>query len=96
MGTAKTPVEGVSCPRQIGQLLEVRDEACRAPPIRNAARADVAGIHAPGGVAVVAGGSGLYQRALLDVIEFPADPLLRTRLEEEAAGPLGSPRHASV
>ena len=76
VGTAKTPVEERRgiAHHQI-DVLEVRDEASVAA----------------GGVAVVAGGSGLYQRALLDVIEFPGtDPLLRTRLEEEAAGPLGS------
>ena len=91
VGTAKTPVEerrGIAH-HQI-DVLEVRDEASVAAYQKHA-RADVAGIHARGGVAVVAGGSGLYQRALLDVIEFPGtDPLLRARLEEEAAGPLGS------
>ena len=91
VGTAKTPVEerrGIAH-HQI-DVLEVRDEASVAA-YQKYARADVADIHARGGVAVVAGGSGLYQRALLDVIEFPGtDPLLRARLEEEAAGPLGS------
>ena len=91
VGTAKTPVEerrGIAH-HQI-DVLEVRDEASAAAYQKHA-RADVAGIHARGGVAVVAGGSGLYQRALLDVIEFPGtDPLLRARLEEEAAGPWGS------
>ena len=91
VGTAKTPVEerrGIAH-HQI-DVLEVRDEASVAAYQKHA-RADVAGIHARGGVAVVAGGSGLYQRALLDIIEFPGtDPLLRARLEEEAAGPLGS------
>ena len=91
VGTAKTPVEerrGIAH-HQI-DVLEVRDEASVAAYQKHA-RADVAGIQARGGVAVVAGGSGLYQRALLDVIEFPGtDPLLRARLEEEAAGPLGS------
>ena len=82
VGTAKTLVEerrGIAH-HQI-DVLEVRDEASVAAYQK----------HARGGVAVVAGGSGLYQRALLDVIEFPGtDPLLRARLEEEAAGPLGS------
>ena len=91
VGTAKTPVEerrGIAH-HQI-DVLDVRDEASVAAYQRHA-RADVAGIHARGGVAVVAGGSGLYQRALLDVIEFPGtDPSVRARLEEEAEGPLGS------
>ena len=91
VGTAKTPVEerrGIAH-HQI-DVLEVRDEASVAAYQKHA-RADVAGIHARGGVAVVAGGSGLYQRALLDVIEFPGtDPAVRARLEEEAEGPMGS------
>ena len=41
-------------------------------------------------MAVVAGGSGLYQRALLDVIDFPGtDPLVRARLQRQAEGPGG-------
>ena len=91
VGTAKTPVEerrGIAH-HQI-DVLDVRDEASVAAYQRHA-RADVASIHERGGVAVVAGGSGLYQRALLDVIEFPGtDPSVRARLEEEAEGPLGS------
>ena len=91
VGTAKTPVEerrGIAH-HQI-DVLEVRDEASVAAYQKHA-RADVAGIHARGGVAVVAGGSGLYQRALLDVIEFPGtDPAVRARLEEEAEGPMGA------
>ena len=91
VGTAKTPVEerrGIAH-HQI-DVLEVRDEASVAAYQKHA-RADVAGIHERGGVAVVAGGSGLYQRALLDVIEFPGtDPAVRARFEEEAEGPMGS------
>ena len=91
VGTAKTPVDerrGIAH-HQI-DVLEVRDEASVAAYQKHA-RADVAGIHARGGVAVVEGGSGLYQRALLDVIDFPGtDPGVRSRLEEEAAGALGS------
>ena len=85
VGTAKTPVEerrGIAH-HQI-DVLEVRDEASVAAYQKHA-RADVAGIHEREGVAVVAGGSGLYQRALLDIIEFPGtDPVVRARLEEEA------------
>ena len=91
VGTAKTPVaERRGIVHHQIDVLEVRDEASVAAYQRYA-RADVAGIHERGGVAVVAGGSGLYQRALLDVIEFPGtDPVVRARLEEEAQGPLGS------
>ena len=39
------------------------------------ARAAVADIHARGKVPILAGGSGLYVRAALDVLEFPGtDP----------------------
>lgn len=91
VGTAKTPVDerrGIAH-HQI-DVLEVRDEASVAAYQRHG-RADLGDIHSRGGVAVVAGGSGLYQRALLDVIEFPGtDPSVRARLEREAEGPLGS------
>lgn len=91
IGTAKTPEgerRGIAH-HQI-DVLDVRDEASVAAYQRHA-RADVEGIHARGGVAVVAGGSGLYQRALLDVIDFPGtDRRVRARLEAEAAGPLGA------
>ena len=54
------------------------------------ARAAVAGIHGRGRRAILVGGSGLYVRAALDVLEFPGtDPDIRARLEQElaAAGP---------
>lgn len=91
IGTAKTPVEerrGI--PHHQIDVLDVWQEASVAA-YQQAARADIAAIHARGNVAVVAGGSGLYQRALLDVIDFPGtDPAVRARLEAEAQGPLGS------
>lgn len=91
IGTAKTPVEerrGI--PHHQVDVLNIRDEASVAA-YQKYARADVAGIHQRGNLAVVAGGSGLYQRALLDVIDFPGrDNAIRARLEEESLGPLGS------
>lgn len=91
VGTAKTPVSerrGIAH-HQI-DVLSVRDEASVAAYQKHA-RADVASIHERGGLAVVAGGSGLYQRALLDVIDFPGtDPLVRARLEAQAQGSAGS------
>jgi tRNA dimethylallyltransferase len=53
------------------------------------ARAAIADIHARGKRAILAGGSGLYVRAALDVLDFPGtDPAVRSRLEaeERAAG----------
>jgi tRNA dimethylallyltransferase len=50
------------------------------------ARAAVAGILARGRLPLLVGGSGLYFRAVVDPLEFPGtDPLVRRRLEEEAA-----------
>ncbi|MEQ7739518.1 tRNA dimethylallyltransferase, partial [Escherichia coli] len=50
------------------------------------ARAVIADIHARGKRAILAGGSGLYVRAALDVLEFPGtDPDLRKALEAELA-----------
>jgi tRNA dimethylallyltransferase len=44
----------------------------------------ISGIHGRGKRAILAGGSGLYVRAALDVLEFPGtDPGIRRRLETE-------------
>lgn len=91
IGTAKTPLEerrGI-VHHQI-DVLDIQDEASVAS-YQKYARQDLAQIHERGNVAVVAGGSGLYQRALLDVIEFPGtNKAVRARLEAECEGPLGS------
>lgn len=91
IGTAKTPLEerrGI--PHHQIDVLDIHDEASVAY-YQKYARADLAAIHQRGNLAVVAGGSGLYQRALLDVIDFPGtDKAVRSRLEAECDGPLGS------
>jgi len=91
IGTAKTPVaerRGI-LHHQI-DVLDVTDEASVAH-YQTHARRDVEAIHERCGVALVCGGSGLYVRALLDVIDFPGtDPAVRARLEAEAEGPGGS------
>ncbi len=52
----------------------------------------LAGIHARGHRALLAGGSGLYFRAIVDELEFPAtDPATREQLETQAAA-LGAER----
>ncbi len=91
IGTAKTPVgERRGVPHHQVDVLDVTDEASVAH-YQAHARHDVAAIHQRGGVALVCGGSGLYVRALLDVIDFPGtDPAVRARLEAEAEGPGGS------
>lgn len=91
IGTAKTPpAQRRGVVHHQVDVLDVTEEATVAAYQREARR-DVAAIHRRGGVALVAGGSGLYVRALLDVIDFPGtDPAVRARLEAEAEGPGGS------
>lgn len=85
VGTAKTPLverRGIEH-RQI-DVLEVTEEASVAA-YQQHARADVAELTAQGMQVLVVGGSGLYLRALLDQLAFPAtDAQVRRRLEEEA------------
>ena len=91
IGTAKTPVaERRGVPHHQVDVLDVTEEASVAAYQREGRR-DIEAVHHRGGVALVAGGSGLYLRALLDVIDFPGtDAGVRARLEAEAKGPLGS------
>ncbi|GEJ57190.1 tRNA dimethylallyltransferase [Anaeromyxobacter diazotrophicus] len=86
-GTAKpTPEERAAVPHH---LLDVAEPGEGMDAARWAALADeaIAGIAARGRLPIVAGGTGLYLRALLrGVAEAPGrDPALRARLEEEAA-----------
>lgn len=91
IGTAKIPEgERRGIPHHQIDVLNVSQEASVAR-YQSEARADVEGIHQRSGLALVVGGSGLYQRALLDHLEFPGtDPQIRAALEEQAQGPLGS------
>lgn len=86
VGTAKLPLElrrGV--PHHLLDVLDVREEA-RVAAYQRAARAAVADVVGRGRVAVIAGGSGLYVRAALDELSFPAtDAAVRARLEAELA-----------
>jgi tRNA dimethylallyltransferase len=85
IGTAKLTVEerrGV--PHHLLDILDVREEAS-VSAFQTAARAAISDIQARGRRAILAGGSGLYVRAALDVLEFPGtDPAVRVRLESEA------------
>ena len=93
IGTAKiTPAERRGVPHHLLDTLDVTQEAS-VSDFQEQARATIADIHARGKRAVLAGGSGLYVRAALDILEFPGtDPAVRGRLEEEyaaeGAGPL--------
>jgi tRNA dimethylallyltransferase len=70
-------------------LLDVWDvtQAASVSEYQRLARAAIADIHARGRTAVLAGGSGLYVRAVLDNLDFPGtEPALRASLEAELAG----------
>ena len=90
IGTAKiTDAERRGVPHHLLDILDVTEEAS-VSAFQHQARAVVADIHSRGKRAIVAGGSGLYVRAALDVLEFPGtDPDVRRRLEAEleTAGP---------
>jgi tRNA dimethylallyltransferase len=92
VGTAKpSAAERAAAPHH---LLDVVDpgEGMDAARFASLADAAIAGIAARGRLPIVAGGTGLYVRALLHgVVAAPGrDPALRARLEEEAAR-LGRP-----
>lgn len=86
IGTAKiTPAERRGVPHHLLDILDVTDEAS-VSRFQQQARDVVADIHARGKRAILAGGSGLYVRAALDILEFPGtDPRLRKQLEGELA-----------
>ncbi|MEO6412065.1 MAG: tRNA (adenosine(37)-N6)-dimethylallyltransferase MiaA [Pedococcus sp.] len=85
IGTAKVPVtERRGIPHHQLDVLDVTQEASVAA-YQLASRADFAAIQGRGHHPVLAGGSGLYVRAALDVLEIPpTDPDVRARLEAEA------------
>lgn len=92
VGTAKpTAKERAAAPHHLLDVVDPGEgmDAARFTALADAAIADVA---ARGRVPIVAGGTGLYLRALLHgVVEAPGrDPALRASLEEEAAR-LGRP-----
>lgn len=84
IGTAKiTMAERGGVPHHLLDILDVTEEAS-VSDFQQQARDLVADIHARGKRAILAGGSGLYVRAALDVLEFPGtDPAIRRRLEAE-------------
>lgn len=86
IGTAKITVdERRGVPHHLLDILDVTEEAS-VSGFQHLARAAVADIHARGKRAILVGGSGLYVRAALDVLEFPGtSPELRKQLEDELA-----------
>lgn len=83
IGTAKTPMEGRrGIAHHMCDVLDVTDEASVAVYQREA-RASVEEIRSRGKVPIAVGGSGLYIRALTDVMSFPpSDPKVRAQIEQ--------------
>ncbi|PNI09285.1 tRNA (adenosine(37)-N6)-dimethylallyltransferase MiaA [Arthrobacter sp. AFG7.2] len=86
IGTAKiTDSERRGVPHHLLDILDVTQEAS-VSRFQEQARDIIANIHSRGKRAILAGGSGLYVRAALDILEFPGtDPLVRQRLEAEVS-----------
>ncbi|GAA1048329.1 tRNA (adenosine(37)-N6)-dimethylallyltransferase MiaA [Arthrobacter russicus] len=84
IGTAKLPLaERRGVPHHLMDTLEITEEASVAR-FQAEARQAIADIRARGLHPILLGGSGLYVRAVLDVLEFPGtDPKLRRRLDAE-------------
>ncbi|WP_144663047.1 tRNA (adenosine(37)-N6)-dimethylallyltransferase MiaA [Paenarthrobacter nicotinovorans] len=84
IGTAKISMEErKGIPHHLLDTLDVTEEASVAD-FQVECRAAIEGVHSRGKRAIVVGGSGLYVRAALDILEFPGtDPALRQSLEQE-------------
>lgn len=86
IGTAKiTPAERAGVPHHLLDILDVTQTATVAE-FQQLARAAIDDCLRRQVVPVLAGGSALYVRAILDEFEFPGtDPAIRERLEQELA-----------
>jgi tRNA dimethylallyltransferase len=86
VGTAKlTTAERHGVPHHLLDVWDVRETATAAA-YQQLARTCIDALLARGVTPVLVGGSGLYLRAALDVLEFPGtDPQLRAELEDELA-----------
>ena len=85
IGTAKpSPAERARVPHHQIDVLTVRDRASVAA-FQRSARGDIDAVESRGHLPIIAGGSGLYVRALTDNLDFPGtDPAVRSRLSERA------------
>ncbi len=86
LGTAKpTPAERTLVPHHGLDLYDL-EHACTAGDYSRSARESLAGITERGHLPIVAGGTGLYLRALIDGLfpSPPADPGLRERLRRRS------------
>jgi tRNA dimethylallyltransferase len=97
VGTAKLPpAERRGVPHHLLDVLDVRQEASVAT-YQRAARAALVAVADRGRVPVLAGGSGLYVRAVLERLEIPpTDPAVRARLEGELAAAGAPALHARL
>ncbi|MFG3282377.1 tRNA (adenosine(37)-N6)-dimethylallyltransferase MiaA [Streptomyces sp. NPDC048111] len=90
IGTAKlTPDERGGVPHHLLDIWDVTEPA-NVATYQKLARAEIDRLLAEGRTPVLVGGSGLYVRGALDVLDFPGtDPEVRARLEGEldAEGP---------
>jgi tRNA dimethylallyltransferase len=86
VGTAKLPLaERHGIRHRMLDVLDVTAEASVAA-YQSEARTAIDAITRDGGVAILAGGSGLYVSSVLHDLDFPGtDPELRARLEDELA-----------
>ncbi|MER2135271.1 MAG: tRNA (adenosine(37)-N6)-dimethylallyltransferase MiaA [Arthrobacter sp.] len=84
IGTAKLPeAERGGIPHHLLDILDVTEEAS-VSAFQAQAREAMDEIRSRGKYPILVGGSGLYIRAALDVLEFPGtDPQLRQRIEAE-------------
>lgn len=84
IGTAKLPeAERGGIPHHLLDILDVTEEAS-VSAFQAQARDAIDQIRSRGRYPILVGGSGLYVRAALDVLEFPGtDPQLRQRIEAE-------------
>ncbi|MFZ3451776.1 tRNA (adenosine(37)-N6)-dimethylallyltransferase MiaA [Arthrobacter sp. 7Tela_A1] len=84
IGTAKLPpAERGGIPHHLLDIMDVTEEAS-VSAFQAQARSLITDIRSRGRWPILVGGSGLYVRAALDVLEFPGtDPEVRRRLEAE-------------
>ncbi|AIY03897.1 tRNA delta(2)-isopentenylpyrophosphate transferase [Arthrobacter sp. PAMC 25486] len=84
IGTAKLAfAERRGVPHHLMDFLSVREDTTVAA-FQQLARTAIADIRSRGKLPILVGGSGLYNRAAIDVLEFPGtDPQLRAALEAE-------------
>src|SRR5260370_35879676 len=97
IGTAKLPVGQRDCvPHHLLDIWEVT-KAANVSEYQRLAQQAIDGIHSRGKIPVIVGGSGLYVRAVIDNLAFPATgPRLRGRLGAERARIGAAARHARL